>query len=239
MTALARTAVLAAALCVAQAHVVRRSGGPLQTRATSPAASSNRPDDLAGDDGFHATSLVTKSLISGLTSIVNAFGGVPAATPRTRPPDLAAVAPGTLLDGLRADYVERNYLWTGDIDPNLYDEECVFTDPTLSFRGLATFQRNIENLQPILSRLVQRPKVDLYSCELDEQAQQVRATWRMRGDIALPWRPGIDLRGRTTFTFDPEGEARGRVVDYEEVWELKAGEALMQLLRPAPWRLEP
>ena len=48
------------------------------------------------------------------------------------------VTPEELLDGVRADYEERMYLWTGDIDPNLYDEDCTFTDPTLSFKGLAT-----------------------------------------------------------------------------------------------------
>ena len=32
--------------------------------------------------------------------------------------------------------------------------DCIFTDPTLSFRGLETFKRNLHNLQPVLKALV-------------------------------------------------------------------------------------
>ena len=39
-----------------------------------------------------------------------------------------------LVEGLKADYVERNYLWTGNIDAELYASDCTFTDPTLSFQ---------------------------------------------------------------------------------------------------------
>ena len=87
-------------------------------------------------------------------------------------------------------------------------------------------------LQPFLQALVKDPIVELYTIALDEDAKQVRATWRMVGDLALPWGPTIDLKGRTTFTYDESEAVGGRVVDYEEAWELSAGEALMQLLRP-------
>ena len=120
----------------------------------------------------------------------------------------------------------------GDIDPNLYDEQCTFTDPTLSFTGLATFQRNLAALQPILGTLVKSPTVELYTCELDEPAKQLRATWRMRADLALPWKPAIDLRGSTRFGYAAE-EAGGRITEYVESWEISAGDALMQILRPA------
>ena len=52
------------------------------------------------------------------------------------PRDRSAVDPAALLHGVREDYEVREYLWTGDIDATLYDEDCVFTDPTLSFKGL-------------------------------------------------------------------------------------------------------
>ena len=125
--------------------------------------------------------------------------------------------------------MERNYLWTGDIDPNLYDYDCTFTDPTLSFKGLAVFQRNLANLQPFLNALVRDSEIELYDIALDEPALQVRAQWRMIGDLNLPWQPTIDLRGRTTFTYGAED---GRIVDYEEAWELEAGKALLQLVQP-------
>ena len=188
---------------------------------------------------YQATSDNTKGLVSGLTGLVNsafaAFGGN--AEEAVRPPKEGIVTSAELLDGVRADYEERMYLWTGDIDPNLYSEDCTFTDPTLSFQGLATFQKNLAALQPILSALVKRPLVELYSCELDEAATQVRATWRMKGDLALPWRPQIDLRGSTRFTYDPERQG-GRITQYVESWELEAGAALQQIVTPWRWSEE-
>ena len=59
-----------------------------------------------------------------------------------------------MLAGLRADFEENEYLWSGKITTELYDEDCVFTDPTLSFTGLATFERNLANLDPWIERFV-------------------------------------------------------------------------------------
>lgn len=50
------------------------------------------------------------------------------------------------------------------------------------------------------------------------------------GDLALLWRPRVELTGCTRFFFDP---ARGgRVVRYRETWDISAGEALMQIVTP-------
>lgn len=87
-------------------------------------------------------------------------------------------------------------------------------------------------MQPVLNALVKAPLVELYTIELDEADRQVRATWRMKGDLALPWRPVIDLNGRTTFTYDPSEAVGGRITEYEEAWDIEAGAALMQILRP-------
>ena len=56
--------------------------------------------------------------------------------------------------------------------------------------------------------------------------------WRMSGDVKLPWRPRIELTGRTKFSLAP-GKG-GRIVDYYEQWNLPATEVLLQLLRPKP-----
>lgn len=56
----------------------------------------------------------------------------------------------------------------------------------------------------------------------------------MVGDfsVALPWRPRIDLTGRTTFTYDPDRSYR--IVRYQEEWDIPASQALLQLLKPGP-----
>jgi len=184
-------------------------------------------DDARGSYG--KTSRGTRTLVSFLTGLVNRLAsGDRNGTARTRLQ--TSISTSELLRGVRADYLERMYLWTGDIDAELYDEDCVFTDPTLSFRGLSAFEQNIANLKPFLDRLVKQPQVELFSIELDEDSLEVRAKWRMRANIALPWDPAVDLGGRTTFSYDPQ--KGNRIVDYREEWDIEAGAVLMQLLRP-------
>jgi len=176
---------------------------------------------------YEKSSGVTKIIISFLTELVNAVvgrGGELAAEVNTRELSLEE-----LTSGIEGDY-RRCYLWTGDIDPSLYDEDCKFTDPTISFEGLRTFQKNLANLRPFIDALVRDYEVDLYSCELKEKNKQVVARWRMTGELALPWRPVIDLIGSTCFRFDPQ--KGNRIVEYRESWETPASTVLLGLLKP-------
>ncbi|GMI42744.1 hypothetical protein TrCOL_g7394 [Triparma columacea] len=199
-----------------------------------PASRIPRPPSPLRSSDYDTTSAPVRSLVSSLTSLVNALSRPsPPPPPSTGPP----LPPSAVLEGIRADYVERLYLWTGDIDPDLYSPNCTFTDPTLSFTGLAKFQSNLANLQPLLERFVKDPEVDLYSCELSEDSRSVAADWRMRADLNLPWRPAIDLNGTTTFRLlPPQGEGGGRIEDYRERWGMGAGEALLQIVTPGKWR---
>ena len=182
--------------------------------------------------GFGGTGLA-KGIVSGLTNVVN-FGKPP---PPPVPPRLSEkVQPEELLEGLRSDFVDREYLWSGKITPELYGEGCEFSDPTLSFTGLSTFLENIRNLDPILEKYVPkgRRRVELKTIDLNRDRKQVVATWRMVGDLALPWRPRIDLDGRTAFSYDAEAPNSGRIVRYRETWEIAPAIALLQILQPRP-----
>ena len=92
------------------------------------------------------TSSLTRGLVSSLTAAVNTLGGKAAPGVEARERQFEALSSEAVLAGLRADFEEREYLWSGKITPELYDEECVFTDPTLSFSGLSVFEANLENL---------------------------------------------------------------------------------------------
>ena len=71
---------------------------------------------------------------------------------RTR--EFDAISPEQLLEGIRADFEERQYLWSGNIDTELYSEACRFTDPTISFQGLSKFESNMRNLKPVVDALI-------------------------------------------------------------------------------------
>jgi hypothetical protein len=201
---------------------------------------------------FDTTPSPVKGLVSALTRLVNAASG--RAEPRsdpvadTRPP----VTPAEVLEGVRGDFTERGYLWTGEISSELYDADATFTDPTLSFQGLATFERNLAALQPVLRTVLRTREIDLLdltegevgadSGEGGESAESgeagfVEAAWRMGGDLNLPWQPRIELTGRTRFYYSPvRARAGGRIVRYVEAWDIPATEALLQIVRPFAWK---
>ena len=158
---------------------------------------------------------------------MNGFGGDAVAEIRKR--EFDAITPEQLLEGIRADFEERQYLWSGDIDTELYSEACRFTDPTISFQGLSKFESNMRNLKPIVDALVpeEQRRCVLRDIQLEESGEVV-AKWSMIGSVSLPWSPRINVGGKTRYT---PGED-GRIKSYFEQWDIPASEALGQLLRP-------
>ena len=73
------------------------------------------------------TSQTTRSLVSSLTALVNAISGsAPPPAPRERAQ--ASLDGAELLEGLRADFEENEYLWSGKIKAELYKKEIRYSD---------------------------------------------------------------------------------------------------------------
>jgi hypothetical protein len=238
-------------------RITHRPTGPTPSILTSVSA---RKDDTTEDSiirktsGYTDSSVTSKGLVTVLTDLVNWVGGTNALRSTVLPDPTqsrpAPTRPSDLLERIRADYVDKNYLWTGDIDLACFDPHCRFTDPTLSFEGTATFVRNIRNLRPIVDALVVPPDGHCRS-ELLEIEQRdavdvndsdgqgyIETRWNMVGVLnQLPWRPKIDVIGRTQFWYRPCRDNRDdtalHVYRYDEEWEIPAGRALLQLVTPA------
>lgn len=189
------------------------------------------PDTDPTTSTYENTDGASQFIVNGLTNLTNAILGNPGEAETDEGEVGEAISPQALLDGLRREYVESNYLFTGKIDPTLYSRDCTFKDPTLSFESLATFEKNLENLGPIVDAFLKVGETTLYSIDLDRSRNRVLAKWRMYGEFKAFWDPILDIDGQTVFTYD---EARlGKVVDYSETWGTPAGEALAQLVVPA------
>jgi hypothetical protein len=121
----------------------------LALAATTSGAALSRPlFEISG------TSEATRGLVSSLTAVVNALGGQSSAEAAPRVRSVGSLEPAQVLAGLEKDLVENEYLWSGKITAELYGERCTFTDPTLSFSGLSTFETNLANLGPWINRFV-------------------------------------------------------------------------------------
>ena len=192
---------------------------------------------------YETTDSSSKGFVSSLTNAVNFFMGQEEQVGKDASLSPPPKTPQELMQFIKEDYTENNYLWTGNIYLPAFENECIFTDPTLSFTGTQQFVSNVKNLVPIVDFLTQKtgsqnialePRSDLLDIFINEEKGYVQTRWNMVGDLrALPWNPAIDVIGRTKFWYRPTESNDGyRVYYYDEEWEIEAGLALLQLITP-------
>jgi len=185
---------------------------------------------------YRETSSSVKGIVQGLTSITNTIAQVQQSVVKAeranglRVSSPSSVKADEVFRGLEEDFA-RGYLFSGEINPSLYSDNCLFQDPTLSFTGLQTFQKNIASLKPLIERFVGANAVVLYSLVLSDTKDSIKASWRMIGALNLPWAPRIDIEGETVYTLS--SESGGRIISYSESWKCPPAEALLQIVLPA------
>ena len=186
---------------------------------------------------YESSDAASKGFVSSLTNLVNAISGskTSKSSPNTTNTKIknSPRSPEEFMTRIQDDYTRKNYLWTGDIDLSAFDIDCTFTDPTLSFTGTDVFVRNIQNLRPIVDTLVPAGECSsvLLDIQLDKKEGCVQTRWNMVGNLErLPWKPRIDVIGRTRFWYKKDAQREFRVVFYDEEWEIPATNALLQLI---------
>jgi hypothetical protein len=225
---------------------------------------SSRPRNIRGGDTavydyeddrgsyYESSASITKGIVSYLTSAANAILGTSKDSKSSRSVDeelatlsRAPTSPDELLRRIRKEYVENNYLWTGNLDTSCFTSDCTFTDPTLSFVGVDNYVKNVGNLVPIVNYLLGEKncsRSDLLDITLNVDDSYIQTRWNMVGELdKLFWKPKIDVIGRTKFWYqtsygraeDDAEEAMCQVYFYDEKWEIPAGLALLQLVTKA------
>lgn len=217
-------------------QAVSFSSSPRISRHT-PLFANNAGEDEGGSTSTYETSdASSRGIVSSLTGAVNLIMETSADSvekdERILPPPPGS--PEQLLERIRNDYVVNNYLWTGDIDLAAFEEDCQFTDPTLTFTGRDKFVSNVSNLRPIVDALIEPGGCasKLLGISLNKDEGYVQSRWNMVGDLTgLPWKPRIDVIGRTKFWYNAQNTDEGvRVRFYDEEWEMPAYKALLQLV---------
>lgn len=241
-------------------QLLQRSIAPLNLNDKINDDTGSSIDDLTIKDGsssYESSASLIKGIVSSLTSLINSIfqptaqdNITPSTTisssslyTTTNDTAVPPTSPEELLTRIQNEYTTNNYLWTGNIDTSSFVSNCTFTDPTLSFVGVDKYITNVGNLVPVVNYLLgkeQYSKSDLLNITLNEKEQYVETRWNMVGTFnTLFWKPKIDVIGRTKFWYNEEdydvGDGRKiyQVYFYDEMWEIPAGLALLQLITPA------
>ena len=134
---------------------------------------------------------------------------------------------GILEHDVTAGATDRgSYFITGDIRPEIFQDDCRFVDPTNDVRSLARYAKALTILfDPAKSR------VELLGPPLvDPAARTVSAEIRSEGTLKLPWAPRVSpYTSRVTWRVSTDG----LVEEQSQVWSISAAAALIESFTPA------
>jgi hypothetical protein len=112
---------------------------------------------------------------------------------------------------------EREYFLSGEIDKLIYDEQCEFADPFVSFKGRDRFIDNLENLGSFITEYSARP---LSYNQVGDYAVQTKFMVKLQLG-KLPWKPILAWPWGVLCEIDP---STCLVVRHEESWDIDAWE---------------
>ncbi|KAG0590105.1 hypothetical protein KC19_1G072000 [Ceratodon purpureus] len=127
---------------------------------------------------------------------------------------------------IRKDY-ERSYFVTGNMNMGIYEADCEFADPFVSFRGLKRFKQNVSNLGSFME------ESSLKITDWQEYEDRIYAKWRFNCVLGLPWRPILAATGSTEYFFDSNS---GKICKHVENWDISPADGVRQLFKPNPKR---
>ena len=143
-----------------------------------------------------------------------------------------------VISALREDFELRAYFVTGVLTDAIYDENCLFVDPTISFSGRELWKRNLQLLTPflrdpsidLLSLYQKRAESDQQNGGIDDAPVVLRAEWILKCELKFPWKPYIEVKGATDYTL--HSTDNNRIIQHVETWDITGVEALALILSP-------
>jgi hypothetical protein len=108
------------------------------------------------------------------------------------------VSPTTLDETIRRIQLDndREYFLSGKVDKLIYDIDCTFADPFVSFNGRDRFVENLSNLGSVITKYSARPiqyklqdTAAVSNQNNDETTAEVKSKFMVKLELNLPWRP--------------------------------------------------
>ena len=180
--------------------------------------------------------ILTKSSWYAVELFGNVFGkkGQSEETEETAGYELSS-APKSLDETLQRinDDNDRYYFLSGEIDSLIYDEDCIFADPFVSFAGRDRFVQNLENLGSFITKYDAKV-LDYSSITYEDSMPIIQTKIMVKLELNLPWKPVLAWPWGVKYEIDPETFV---ITKHEESWNIEPLEGVKQIFRPATVKL--
>jgi len=132
---------------------------------------------------------------------------------------------------------DREYFLSGRVDTLIYDPDCTFADPFVSFQGRDRFVENLANLGSFITEYSARPLSyeetkpnELVTKENSSESfkAQVTTKFMVKLRLNLPWKPVLAWPWGVRCEIDP---STYQIVLHEESWDIDPWEGVKQIFR--------
>lgn len=131
---------------------------------------------------------------------------------------------------------DRDYFLSGEVDSYIYDVDCVFADPFVSFSGRDRFVQNLQNLGSFITKYDARvlKYSDVIYRDDDSNIPIVETKIMVKLELNLPWKPVLAWPWGVTYEIDPETFL---ITKHEESWNIEPLEGVKMIFRPPTLKL--
>ncbi|ESW16808.1 hypothetical protein PHAVU_007G186100 [Phaseolus vulgaris] len=197
-------------------HGVQRCSNTNMLKSMNTYASMNKESESE-------TPQILKIVVTGVTELLRLFSPSFDQSSFEKQSDQFPISTvDDVLSIIKSDY-DNAYFVTGNFTSSIYAENCIFEDPTIKFRGRELYARNLKLLVPFFDQasiILQKIEKDV-----DSDRNFVLASWKLRTNLKLPWRPLISIDGSTVYELNEDY----RIVRHVESWNVSAVEAVFQI----------
>jgi len=119
---------------------------------------------------------------------------------------------------------DRSYFLSGEVDKLIYDDQCIFADPFVSFSGRDRFVDNLSNLGAFITEYDAR----LLEYQTLESSLSVQTKVMVKLQLGLPWKPILAWPWGVKYDIDPESYL---ITSHVESWDIDPIQGIKQIFR--------
>lgn len=140
-------------------------------------------------------------------------------------------APKSLDETVRRinDDNDRYYFLSGEVDSFIYDVDCVFADPFVSFAGRDRFIENLQNLGSFITKYDARV-IKNSPVTYEDSIPIIQTKIMVKLQLNLPWKPVLAWPWGVKYEIDPDTYL---ITKHEESWNIDPLEGVKMIFRPA------